>query len=257
MFTMKFSTWFAPFLSFTVLTAALVICLPDHPPDDGIFLDHDERPPSDPNVKYEVLPLDPAEFYAMKMKQKLRKKKLRKKSGLKRRDRKRNRTKKKELRYAFLRPSEPNMPETEEECLPPSPISAFKFLNFIIAAASITANLVQNANDNNNNNNNNNNDNNDNSNNVNLNNNNNNGNNNNMIIVPPGKKKKRRRRSYPHRETDKAGDDNYLLVLIQTIRNYHELLTGLDLSVVEHKSVLRNLTELALLPRSENCDSRG
>ena len=46
--------------------------------------------------------------------------------------------------------------------------SAFTFLNFVMAAGSVAANIVANVNDNNNNNNNNNNDNNDNSNNFNI-----------------------------------------------------------------------------------------
>ena len=47
-------------------------------------------------------------------------------------------------------------------------LSAFTFLNFVMAAGSVAANIVANVNDNNNNNNNNNNDNNDNSNNFNI-----------------------------------------------------------------------------------------
>ena len=47
-------------------------------------------------------------------------------------------------------------------------VSAFTFLNFVLAAGSVAANIIANVNDNNNNNNNNNNDNNDNVNNFNI-----------------------------------------------------------------------------------------
>ena len=71
------------------------------------------------------------------------------------------------LNYAFLKPQTYEPSETEN-CKPASPISAFTFLNFVMAAGSVAANIVANVNDNNNNNNNNNNDNNDNSNNFNI-----------------------------------------------------------------------------------------
>ena len=72
--------------------------------------------------------------------------------------------------------------------------SAFTFLNFVLAAGSVAANIIANVNDNNNNNNNNNNDNNDNVNNVNVENNSNNVNNVNMIMVPVGAGRKRKKR---------------------------------------------------------------
>ena len=72
--------------------------------------------------------------------------------------------------------------------------SAFTFLNFVLAAGSIAANIASNLNDNNNNNNNNNNDNNDNSNNIGIQNNNNNSNNGNTIMLPVGRRRRRRRR---------------------------------------------------------------
>ena len=73
-------------------------------------------------------------------------------------------------------------------------VSAFTFLNFVLAAGSVAANIIANVNDNNNNNNNNNNDNNNNVNNVNIENNSNNVNNVNMIMVPIGAGRRRKKR---------------------------------------------------------------
>jgi len=97
------------------------------------------------------------------------------------------------LNYAFLKPQTYEPPDSEN-CKPASPISAFTFLNFVMAAGSVAANIVANLNDNNNNNNNNNNDNNDNSNNFNIQNNSNNANNANTIMIPVGKRRRRRRK---------------------------------------------------------------
>ena len=75
--------------------------------------------------------------------------------------------------------------DAEPNCAPAGSISGFTFINFVLSAASVAANLVSNANSNNNNNNNNNNDNNDNVNNINVANNNNAGNNVNDIQICP------------------------------------------------------------------------
>ena len=96
------------------------------------------------------------------------------------------------LKYAFLKP-EPYQTKESKDCKPASPISAFTFLNFVLAAGSVAANIVANVNDNNNNNNNNNNDNNDNTNNFNIENNSNNANNANTIMLPLGRRRRRRR----------------------------------------------------------------
>ena len=97
------------------------------------------------------------------------------------------------LNYAFLKP-EPYQTKESKDCKPASPISAFTFLNFVLAAGSVAANIVANVNDNNNNNNNNNNENNDNTNNFNIENNSNNANNANTIMLPLGRRRRRRRR---------------------------------------------------------------
>ena len=96
------------------------------------------------------------------------------------------------LKYAFLKP-EPYQTKESKDCKPASPISAFTFLNFVLAAGSVAANIVANVNDNNNNNNNNNNENNDNTNNFNIENNSNNANNANTIMLPLGRRRRRRR----------------------------------------------------------------
>ena len=170
--------------------------------DEDFYLKH-ESSPSDPEKKYHKVPLDPAKFYAQLKAKKS--KKRRKKRPKNKRPKKRTRDKmsgsfsgggsKKGggggVDLAFLEP-QPYVPE-DSGCNPQSSVSAFTFLNFLMAAGMITANLVDNTNDNNRNNNNNNNDNNDNTNNFNVNNNNNNQNSNNMIMTPPGGKKRRRR----------------------------------------------------------------
>ena len=97
------------------------------------------------------------------------------------------------LKYAFLKP-EPYQTKESKDCKPASPISAFTFLNFVLAAGSVAANIVANVNDNNRNNNNNNNENNDNTNNFNIENNSNNANNANTIMLPLGRRRRRRRR---------------------------------------------------------------
>ena len=97
------------------------------------------------------------------------------------------------LKYAFLKP-EPYRTKESKDCKPASPISAFTFLNFVLAAGSVAANIVANLNDNNRNNNNNNNENNDNTNNFNIENNSNNANNANTIMLPLGRRRRRRRR---------------------------------------------------------------
>ena len=94
------------------------------------------------------------------------------------------------LKYAFLKP-EPYQTKESKDCKPASPISAFTFLNFVLAAGSVAANIVANVNDNNNNNNNNNNENNDNTNNFNIENNSNNANNANTIMLPLGRRRRR------------------------------------------------------------------
>ena len=145
------------------------------------------------------------------------------------------------MKYAFMKPAQPL--ETEEHCIPSSPISAFTFINFILAATSIVANLVDNVNNNRNNNNNNNN-NNDNSNNFNLQNNANNGNNGNTIIVPAGK---RRRKRQPIEELETEA-------MVEAYAKMETLMSHLDLSNEKHVWVLGNLTELALLPyQNEPC----
>ena len=96
------------------------------------------------------------------------------------------------LKYAFLKP-EPYQTKESKDCKPASPISAFTFLNFVLAAGSVAANIVANVNDNNRNNNNNNNENNDNTNNFNIENNSNNANNANTIMLPLGRRRRRRR----------------------------------------------------------------
>jgi predicted phage tail protein len=95
--------------------------------------------------------------------------------------------------------------------------SAFTFLNFVLAAGSVAANIVANVNDNNNNNNNNNNDNNDNVNNFNIENNNNNSNNGNTIMVPIGKRRRRRRRMVQE--------------LMKKLTRVHHIIRKLDLPV--------------------------
>ena len=104
--------------------------------------------------------LDPGRFYA-KSQVKSRKK-------FKKRRRQNNRlssahdlagsyshNKKSRLNYAFLQPQDPPQVDVDS-CSTPGTISAFQFMNFAIAAATLAGNLVANANNNNRNNNNNN-----------------------------------------------------------------------------------------------------
>jgi len=110
------------------------------------------------------------------------------------------------LNYAFLKP-EPYQTKESKDCKPASPISAFTFLNFVLAAGSVAANIVANVNDNNNNNNNNNNENNDNTNNFNIENNSNNANNANTIMLPLGRRRRRRRRREVWRKSLRSFQD--------------------------------------------------
>ena len=135
---------------------------------------------------------DPAEYYA-KIQRKVQR---RKKHGSKLKRIQGSyssykKSKNNQLNYAFLKP-EVYQAEESKDCKPASPISAFTFMNFAMAAGSVAANIIANVNDNNNNNNNNNNDNNDNTNNFNIENNSNNANNANTIMLPVGRKRRKR-----------------------------------------------------------------
>ena len=96
------------------------------------------------------------------------------------------------LKYAFLQPEDSaTVSKSGEDCHEPTgSFSAFQFMNFALAAATLAGNLVANVNSNNRNNNNNNNNNNLNSQNININSNNNANNNNNAIMVPVGRKRR-------------------------------------------------------------------
>ena len=134
--------------------------------EDSLYLEH-ESSPSDPNKRYQALPLDPAEYYARvqeekakrRRRQRKRRKRIKGMSGSFSGSKYEKEEEPKKVKYAFMRPAE--SPIEEEECLPSSPISAFTFMNFVLAAASVTANVIDNVNSNNENNNNNNNNNND------------------------------------------------------------------------------------------------
>ena len=107
--------------------------------------------------------LDPGRYYAKSQQVKSRKK-------FKKRRRQNNRlnsaandllgsyshnNKKSRLNYAFLQPQDPPQVDVDS-CTTPGTMSAFQFMNFALAAATLAGNLVANANNNNRNNNNNN-----------------------------------------------------------------------------------------------------
>jgi len=127
---------------------------------------------------------------------------------------------KKEGGLVFLHPEPGQTGQSGGHCRPANSISAFTFLNFVLAAASVAANIISNNSNDNNNGNNNNNNNNDNS--LNTNNNNNNNNNNmnmNMITIPVGRRRHRRTINRLYQLSLVSGEAEELLASCSAIIN--------------------------------------